>query len=121
MMTFKSIYAILIIAIDTITIVSFFDGGIRMKKVLISGMGLGISLMSAPIPGIKDVCILLTIKIFNLKNPDVSPYFCCILGLIIFIICFKEYKNYRKNDHIINIVGFGNNGYWEKNNTFKTN
>ena len=38
-----------------------------MKKILISGMGLGISLMSAPVPGIKDVCILLTIKIFNLN------------------------------------------------------
>lgn len=88
-----------------------------MKKQLLEGMGLGILLMSAPVPGIKDVVILITLKFFKLDNPNTSPYFCCGLGFLVFIISLIVYLKYRVNDHVVNIVGFGNNGYWERNNT----
>lgn len=32
------------------------------------------------------------------------------------MICLVSYINYNNKERIINIVGFGNNEYWEKNN-----
>ena len=88
-----------------------------MKKVLLSSMGLGIALMSAPVPGIKDVIILIALNYFKLDNPNISPYFCCGLGFLVFIISLIAYLKYKESIRIVNIVGFGNNEYWEQNNT----
>ena len=88
-----------------------------MKKILLSSMGLGIALMSAPVPGIKDVIVLIALNYFKLDNPNTSPYFCCGLGFLVFIISLIAYLKYKDSIRIVNIVGFGNNEYWEQNNT----
>ena len=87
-----------------------------MKKILKFGMTTGISIMAIPVPGIKDVIISILQKLFNLDSVSVNSIHCFIFGLLLFLICMVTYKKYDSKDRIINIVGFGNNEYWEKNN-----
>lgn len=87
-----------------------------MKKILKSGMMTGLAIMAIPVPGIKDTVISILQKIFDIDNVTVQPIYCFIFGLILFMICLVLYINYNNKERIINIVGFGNNEYWEKNN-----
>ena len=76
----------------------------------------GIAIMAIPVPGIKDTIISILQKIFDIDNVTVQPIYCFIFGLTLFMICLVSYINYNNKERIINIVGFGNNEYWEKNN-----
>jgi len=87
-----------------------------MKKALIAGMTTGISIMSIPIPSIKDLIISIFQKLFGIDTLNINPLFCIIFGALFFIICLIAYLKYDNKERIINIVGFGNNEYWERNN-----
>ena len=87
-----------------------------MQKLLKSGMTVGLSMMSVLIPDVKELIISIVEKLFDLDTVEINPIYCSGLGFLLFIICLITYIKYNDRDRIINIVGFGNNEYWERNN-----
>lgn len=87
-----------------------------MKKILKLGMTVGLSMISTLIPDIKDLVVSLIKKIFNLPMIEINEIYCSTIGMILFIICLLSYFIYNDKERIINIVGFGNNEYWIRNN-----
>lgn len=87
-----------------------------MQKILKSGMTIGLSMMSVLIPDVKELIISIVEKLFDLDTVEINPIYCSGLVFLLFIICLITYIKYNDRDRIINIVGFGNNEYWERNN-----
>lgn len=87
-----------------------------MRKILKSGMTIGLAMVSVLIPDVKELIISIIEKIFDLEAVEINPIYCSGLGFLLFIICVITYIKYNDKERIINIVGFGNNEYWERNN-----